>query len=108
MANARTSMPRRRKPCRSAGSANPATSLRRICSRCKTATPPARSSRSTGVRCWSDLLAARARRLLVQRAAGADQIVGGVDQRDVTESLREIAELAFGARIVFFGQQTDI
>src|SRR5579864_7098276 len=39
---------------------------------------------------------------------GAAQIEGGVDQGHMRESLREIAQLSPGCRIVLFGQEADI
>src|SRR5579864_4914254 len=41
-------------------------------------------------------------------AAAARQVARRVDQRDVRQSLRKVAKLTAGARIVFFGQQPDI
>src|SRR4051794_22647299 len=38
----------------------------------------------------------------------AREIQGGVDQRDMRERLREISELAFGARVIFLGEEPDI
>src|SRR5579875_1203665 len=45
---------------------------------------------------------------LLRRAFCARQIEGGIDQRDMREGLREIAELAPLVRVVFFGEQADI
>jgi hypothetical protein len=36
------------------------------------------------------------------------QIVGRIDQTDVRESLRKIAELAAPDGVVFFGEQADV
>jgi hypothetical protein len=34
--------------------------------------------------------------------------MGGIDQEDVREGLREVAQLTFAARIVFLREQTDV
>jgi hypothetical protein len=47
---------------------------------------------------------AAAMRTLLRRAVAPGQVEGGVDERHVRERLRKIAELAAGARVVFFGQ----
>src|SRR5690349_11003464 len=36
------------------------------------------------------------------------KIVGAVDERDVREGLRKIAQLAFETRVVFLGQQANV
>ena len=38
----------------------------------------------------------------------AVEVEGGIDQRDVRESLREVADQAFALDIVFLGEQAEI
>src|SRR3546814_1888043 len=45
---------------------------------------------------------------LLRRAGSIEQVAGGVDQRQMRERLREIAELAPVDRVVFLGQQADV
>src|SRR5258708_32280003 len=45
---------------------------------------------------------------LFRRALGTGQVERGIDQRDMRERLREIAELASQPRIVFLGQQAAV
>ena len=47
-------------------------------------------------------------RPLLRRLFGAREIECAVDQRDVGEGLRKVADQAAGARIVFLAEQPDI
>src|SRR3712207_708969 len=43
-----------------------------------------------------------------RRAERGGEVAGGVDQPDVGERLREVAELPPGERVVLLGQQADV
>src|SRR5271163_1295143 len=45
---------------------------------------------------------------LMHRLSRARQIIGAVDEREMRERLRKIADQALEVRIVFFAQQADI
>ena len=45
---------------------------------------------------------------MLRGSIGSGQIMGGVDQRDVREGLRVIADLPSCDWIVFLGEETDI
>jgi hypothetical protein len=45
---------------------------------------------------------------LAQRIFGKHQIVGGIDQGNMRERLRKVADETLGARIVFLRQQPDV
>jgi hypothetical protein len=45
---------------------------------------------------------------LVDRLSAARQVKGAVDQREMRESLWEIADQAFHVRIILLAQQTDL
>src|SRR5690242_17248837 len=47
-------------------------------------------------------------RALLRGALRAGQVVGGVDQRDVRESLWEVSDLAREARVVLLCKKSDI
>src|SRR3546814_15407414 len=51
--------------------------------------------------CSSDLA-------LLGRTAAAAQVVAGVDQADMRERLREVAELAAEPRVVLLGEQAEV
>ena len=45
---------------------------------------------------------------LLRGSLRAGQVVGGVDQRDVREGLRKVADLAGEARVVLLGEESDV
>ena len=49
-----------------------------------------------------------ASRALMSRTAGAQEVVGGVDQRKVRKRLREVTQVPLAGRIIFFCEQAHI
>ena len=54
------------------------------------------------------MIACSGLRALLRRLRRARQVVRGVDQRDVRERLREVADQPLASRVVLLGEQADV